>query len=63
MTCNGTYLSLQQLFPQESLKMMDQWYARDYEPLNDLRLVFKIYNRDWADKKDKLYLMTCFMKF
>ncbi len=45
MTCNGTHFSLQQQFPEESLKMMDQWYARDYDPLNDLRLIFKIYNK------------------
>ncbi|MES1219926.1 MAG: hypothetical protein ABUT20_30775, partial [Bacteroidota bacterium] len=45
IACNGTHLSLQQQFPEESLKMADQWYARDYEPLNDLRLIFKIYNR------------------
>jgi hypothetical protein len=45
MACNGIHLSLQQQFPQESLKMMDQWYARDYDPLNDLRLLFKVYKK------------------
>ncbi|MEJ0104309.1 MAG: hypothetical protein WDO19_17860 [Bacteroidota bacterium] len=45
MACNGTPLSLQQQFPEESLKMADQWYARDYEVLNDLRLLFKVYRR------------------
>jgi len=45
VACNGTPLSLQQQFPEESLKMADQWYARDYEALNDLRLLVKVYRR------------------
>jgi O-antigen biosynthesis protein len=45
MTCNGTSFSQQQQFPKDSLKMMDQWYARDYDPLNDLRLIFKLYSK------------------
>lgn len=45
MACNGTHLSSQQQFPEESLKMADQWYARDYDPVNDLRMIFRMYNR------------------
>ena len=45
MTCNGTHSSLQQQFPEESLKTMDQWYARDYDPFNDLRMILKVYKR------------------
>jgi hypothetical protein len=45
IACNGTPLSFQQHFPEDSLKMADQWYARDYEPFNDLRLLFKTYKQ------------------
>jgi len=40
---NGQTLSSQQNLSQESLKMIDEWYARDYEPLQDVRLIFKYY--------------------
>jgi GT2 family glycosyltransferase len=29
--------------PEENLKMIDYWYARNYEPLQDLALIFKNY--------------------
>jgi len=45
IACNGTPVSYPQQFPEESLKMADQWYARDYEPVNDLRLLFKVYSK------------------
>ncbi len=32
-----------QKLPVESLKMVDEWYARDYEPLQDLRTIFGSY--------------------
>lgn len=32
-----------QKLPIESLKMVDEWYARDYEPLQDLRTIFSSY--------------------
>ena len=40
---NGIPLSQRQQWPQESLRMSDQWYARDYEPANDLKLLWKVY--------------------
>lgn len=45
LACNGIHLSLQQQFPEESLKMADLWYAKDYAPLNDLRIIFRVYRR------------------
>jgi O-antigen biosynthesis protein len=29
--------------PPDSLELIDQWYARDYEPLQDIRIIFKNY--------------------
>jgi len=43
IACNGIPLSAKQPLPAESLQMADQWYARDYDPVNDLRLIIKIY--------------------
>ncbi len=43
IACNGIPLSSKQPFPAESLQMADQWYARDYDPVNDLRLIAKVY--------------------
>lgn len=40
---NGQTISSQQNLSPESLKMIDEWYARDYEPLQDVRLIFKNY--------------------
>jgi len=45
IACNGNPLSSLQHFPEESLKMADLWYARDYEPANDVKLLWKSYNR------------------
>ncbi len=45
MTCNGVAFSVKQTLPTESLRMMDQWYARDYEPARDLRLIWRAYRR------------------
>jgi GT2 family glycosyltransferase len=42
---NGTPLSATQTLPGESLQMMDYWYARDYEPIGDLRLLLRMYRR------------------
>jgi hypothetical protein len=41
--CNGVPVSHIQQFPAESLLIVDQWYARDYEPVLDLRLIWKCY--------------------
>jgi len=40
---NGVPVSHIQQFPAESLQIVDQWYARDYEPVLDLRLIWKCY--------------------
>ena len=45
IACNGVSLSAKQALPEESLRMMDQWYARDYEIAADLRLIWKSYQR------------------
>jgi hypothetical protein len=45
MACNGVPASVEQALPDESLYLMDFWYARDYEPANDLKLLLKTYRR------------------
>lgn len=40
---NGAAFSPQQTLPGETLKMLDYWYARDYEPSQDLGILFKNY--------------------
>jgi len=45
IACNGIPASIKQELPKESLQMVDYWYARDYEPATDLKLVWKIYRR------------------
>jgi hypothetical protein len=45
IACNGIPLSTMQQLPPESLHIVDYWYARDYEPTNDLWLIWKIYRR------------------
>ena len=45
IACNGVPLSTKQLLPKESLQMVDHWYARDYEPANDLRLIWRMYRK------------------
>lgn len=40
---NGIPLSFQQNLPAESLQQMDYWYARHYEPLQDVKLILKNY--------------------
>lgn len=43
IACNGNNASTPSKLPLESLQMLDYWYARDYEPVNDLRLIWRIY--------------------
>ncbi|MEO5945930.1 MAG: glycosyltransferase [Chitinophagaceae bacterium] len=43
ISCNGIPANNKQQLPKESLQMMDYWYARDYEPMNDLKLIKKMY--------------------
>ncbi|MBL0131402.1 MAG: glycosyltransferase [Chitinophagaceae bacterium] len=45
LTCNGIPVSAKQQFPDESLQMMNYWYARDYEPTVDLKLVWRMYRK------------------
>lgn len=43
MACNGVPHTAKQQLPEESLHMMDYWYARDYEPSADLKLLWRMY--------------------
>jgi GT2 family glycosyltransferase len=40
---NGIPLNSQQVLPPENLEMLDYWYARDYEPLQDVSIILKNY--------------------
>jgi GT2 family glycosyltransferase len=40
---NGLSMNGKQQWPEENLRMSDEWYARDYEPGNDLKLLWKVY--------------------
>jgi hypothetical protein len=42
---NGVPMNAQLNLPAESLQMMDYWYARDYEPVKDLKLIIKLYRK------------------
>lgn len=43
IACNGVPVSAEQALPAESLQMLDYWYARDYEPSTDLKLMRRAY--------------------
>lgn len=45
IACNGMPVSAKQQLPKESLQKMDYWYARDYEPASDLKLIGKMYRQ------------------
>ena len=45
IACNGVPVSVRQQLPEESLQMMDYWYARNYEPSGDLKVIWKTYRR------------------
>jgi GT2 family glycosyltransferase len=45
IACNGVNISAKQQLPAESLQMMDYWYARDYEPSKDIKLLWRMYRR------------------
>lgn len=45
IACNGVPVSAGQVLSAESLQMLDYWYARDYEVINDLKLIGRIYRR------------------
>lgn len=43
IACNGLPVAAGQQLSQESLHMIDYWYARDYEPSADLKLLWHSY--------------------
>lgn len=43
IACNGIAISAKQVLAEESLHMLDYWYARDYEPTGDLKLLWRVY--------------------
>ena len=43
LSCNGLPVSANQSLPAESLQMLDYWYARDYEPSTDIKLLWRTY--------------------
>ena len=45
LTCNGIPVSAKQQLPDESLQMMNYWYARDYEPTGDLKIIWRMYRK------------------
>jgi GT2 family glycosyltransferase len=45
IACNGIPLSIKQELPLQSLQMVDYWYARDYEPSQDIKIIWKRYRR------------------
>lgn len=40
---NGQTKESRSSLPEESIKLIDHWYARDYEPLQDLSIILKNY--------------------
>lgn len=45
VACNGSIVSVKHSLPAESLQMVDYWYARDYEPSDDLKILWRMYRR------------------
>lgn len=45
LASNGVPASTAQPLPKESLQMMDYWYARDYEPFTDIKIIRKMYRK------------------
>jgi hypothetical protein len=45
IACNGVPASVRQSLPAESLQMMDYWYARDYQPLAEIKMILKLYRK------------------
>ncbi len=43
MACNGAPFSANHSLPADSLQKFDYWYARDYEPLTDLKILLMHY--------------------
>jgi len=40
---NGVPLNAPQTLPSDSLQVLDYWYARDYDPLQDINIILKNY--------------------
>ena len=45
LASNGMPLPLKHELPRISLQKLDYWYARDYEPANDMKIIWKEYKR------------------
>jgi GT2 family glycosyltransferase len=45
MACNGIPQSIRQELPEQGLHTLDYWYARDYEPLQDIKIIWKSYKK------------------
>ncbi len=45
MTCNGIPATIKQELPKQSLQMLDYWYARDYDPSQDIKIIWRMYKR------------------
>lgn len=43
IACNGIPVSAPAQLPAESLQLLEYWYAKDYEPVKDLKLIWKTY--------------------
>lgn len=43
LACNGIPPSEHNELPEESVKAINYWYAHDYQPVNDLRLIWRGY--------------------
>ena len=45
MACNGIPQSIRQELPEQGLHTLDYWYARDYEPFQDIKIIWKSYKK------------------
>lgn len=45
IACNGIPATIKQELPQQSLQMVDYWYARDYDALQDIKIIWKSYRK------------------
>ena len=45
IACNGVPVSSLQKLSAASLQAVDQWYASDYDPVNDIKILFRNYKK------------------
>jgi hypothetical protein len=45
VSCNGIPATVRQELPEQSLQIIDYWYARDYDSYNDIKILLKTYRR------------------